>query len=185
MSLALAKAPLALTDGPVTWKKGIRENRSLTDILTEYMKKTASLVFWLRSQILWGSWDGTQLQLADKTVLDETQILEIRAFNENEELHLYRKGNGYEGRYVCDGQGPIQSHVDSLSRLWGHRVDYADGYAVLIDEERFLKLTVPCTEKADYYGLVTRNYIEADPVTGQAGYRDYRFVRIEAAEGGR
>lgn len=185
MSLELAKAPLALTDGPVTWKKGLHETDSLTEVLKKYIKKTANLVFWLRSQILWGSWDGAQLQLADKIVLNETQILEVRAFNENEELHLYRKENGYEGRYVCDGQGPIQCHVDSLSRLWGHRIDYADGYAVLIDEERFLKLTVPCTEKADYYGLVTRNYIEADPVTGQAGYRDYRFVRIEAAEGGR
>lgn len=185
MSLALAKAPLVLKDGPVTWNKGLHETDSLTEVLKKYIKKTANLVFWLRSQILWGTWNGTQLQLADKKVLDETQILEVRVFNENEELHLYRKGNGYEGRYVCDGQGPIQNHVDSLSRLWGHRVDYADGYAVLIDEERFLKLTVPCTEKADYYGLVTRNYIEADPVTGQAGYRDYRFVRIEAAEGGR
>ncbi|MCQ5209282.1 CRISPR-associated protein Csx19 [Megasphaera massiliensis] len=185
MSLELAQKGLTLVDSPVTWKRKIHEAQHLGDVIKQYMKDSASLVVWQRQQISWGRWDGSSLVFANQKTLDENQILEIRVFNENEELHLYRRHGAYEGRYVCDGEGSVQSHVDALSRLWGHKTNHDGNFATLKDDERFLSMTVPCQEKADYYGLVTRSYIEADAKTGQAGYTDYRFVRIESAEGGR
>ena len=185
MSLDLARKGLTLVDSPVTWTRNIHEVQPLGDVIKQYMKDTASLVVWQRHQISWGQWDGSSLILANQEDLDENQIIEIRVFNDKEELHLYRRRGAYEGRYVCDGEGAVQSHVDTLARLWGHKTAHDGTFATLKDDERFLSMTVPCQEKADYYGLVTRSYIDVDDETGQAGYRDYRFVRIESAEGGR
>lgn len=185
MSLELAQKGLTLVDSPVTWKRKIHEAQPLGDVIKQYMKDSASLVVWQRHQISWGRWDGSSLVFANQEALDENQILEIRVFNENEELHLYRHHGAYEGRYVCDGTGEVQSHVDTLSRLWGHKTAHDGSFVTLKDSERFLSMTVPCQEKADYYGLVTRSYIDVDSDTGQAGYSDYRFVRIESAEGRR
>ena len=185
MSLELAKKGLTLVDSPVTWKRKIHESQPLGDVIKQYMKDTASLVVWQRQQISWGRWDGSTLVFANKETLDENQVIEIRVFNDNEELHLYRRHGAYEGRYVCDGTGEVQSHVDALARLWGHKTNHDGTFATLKDDELFLSMTVPCQEQADYYGLVTRSYINVDDETGQAGYTDYRFVRIESAEGGR
>ena len=185
MSLELARQSLKIVDSPVTRKENIRETQPLEAVIKQYVTDRADLVVWQRQQILWGCWDGAAFVFANQDALDENQILEIRVFNENEELHLYRRHGAYEGRYVCDGTGEVQSHVDTLSRLWGHKTAHDGTFVTLKDDERFLSMTVPCQEKADYYGLVTRSYIEADAKTGQAGYTDYRFVRIESEEGGR
>ena len=184
MSLELAKKPLALADGLTKWKKGLHEEGTLQDIVPRYIKGTADVAVWQRQRIVCCIFDGQAIQLAGQGAFEEEQVLEVRIFNEKEELHLWRRGSAYEGRYVADGEGDSQSHVDCLARLWGHTTACDGTFATLTDKERFLELTVPCHEKADYYGLVTRNYIEADEKTGQAGYCDYRFVRIEAAEGG-
>lgn len=68
-----------------------------------------------------GTLGRSTLVFANKETLDENQVIEIRVFNDNEELHLYRRHGAYEGRYVCDGTGEVQSHVDALARLWGIR----------------------------------------------------------------
>lgn len=185
MSLELARQPLQIVDSPVSRKEHIHETQPLTTVIQAYIKADASLIVWQRQQILWGRWDGKAFIFAKKDSLDEAQILEIRIFNEREELRLCRRHGAYEGRYVCDGEGLVQSHVDTLSRLWGHKTAHDGDFVTLKDDERFLSMTVPSREKADYYGLVTRSYIESDGETGQAGYTDYRFVRIEPAEGGR
>lgn len=90
MSLELAKKGLTLVDSPVTWKRKIHESQPLGDVIKQYMKDTASLVVWQRQQISWGRWDGSTLVFANKETLDENQVIEIRVFNDNEELHLYR-----------------------------------------------------------------------------------------------
>ena len=52
----------------------------------------------------------------------------------------------------------------------------------LEDAARKLKQILPqAEERAKYYGLVTRSYIGYE-ATGQAGYADYRYVRIAAAD---
>ena len=74
-----------------------------------------------------------------------------------------------------------QSYVDSISPLWGETSGEAPaGYARLKDEDRQLELVVPVSEQGSRYGLVTRNYIMASPLTYQAGYGDYRYVSITA-----
>ena len=60
--------------------------------------------------------------------------------------------------------------------------DLPEGYMKLEDAARKLKQILPQAEgHAKYYGLVTRSYIGYE-ATGQAGYADYRYVRIAAAD---
>lgn len=180
----LARNPLHIQHGNVE-KILINGENSLDTILKTYLTADAIVVCWQRHRIIWGLWKNQALQLADDTELDEDKILEIRVFNENEEIHLVRKEQSYCGRYVHDGAGQGYAYVDSLSRFFGKKQGQADGYITLCDSERFLTMTLPCNDSSSsYYGLVTRNYITADETTGQAGYSDYRFVRITSAEGG-
>lgn len=179
----LARNPLHIQHGNVE-KITINGEKSLDTILKQYLTANAAVICWQRHRISWGLWKNQVIQLADGTELDEDKILEIRVFNENEEIHLVRKGQNYCGRYVHDEAGQGAAYVDSLSRFFGKKQGQADGYITLRDSERFFTMTLPCDDSSSsYYGLVTRNYITADETTGQAGYTDYRFVRITSAEG--
>lgn len=182
MSLDLATDSLKLVTGeseitPVT------ATAALAELIKKYIKHEAVVVCWQRQRIIWGLWKNGQLQFSDGSELDETLLLEIRLFNEQEELHLLFTHGTYTGRYVVDGTGTKSEYVDSLSRLWGKKSSRDGEYVVLKDAKRFLTLCVPCREEAEYYGLVTRNYVGCDCETGQAGYTDYRFVKLTSAEG--
>ena len=106
-------------------------------------------------------------------------------FNDTEELHLKRIENKFIGRYVADIEGKGNFYTDSFSRFWGENSGEVEGYIKLLDRQRKLYMEIPCTENnSKWYGLLTRNYIESDKLTGLSGYSDYRFVAIEPAEEG-
>lgn len=143
----------------------------------------AVVILWQRSRIIWGRCQDECLKIAGDLSLDLNQTLELRVFNEEEELHLKRQENRLIGRWIQDKGGDTVEYVDSLSRFWGSRKqELADGYALLEDTQRKLQLRIPVEEEAEYYGLVTRNYIQTNEVNGQAGYGDYRFLRITSAD---
>lgn len=116
----LARNPLHIQHGNVE-KILINGENSLDTILKTYLTADAIVVCWQRHRIIWGLWKNQALQLADDTELDEDKILEIRVFNENEEIHLVRKEQSYCGRYVHDGAGQGYAYVDSLSRFFGKK----------------------------------------------------------------
>ena len=152
--------------------------------------KEANVVVWQVHGIVWGCWQNGSLKLAGDVAKNCSLWLELRVFNEEEELHLKKSGDLWLGRWRKDGVGEATEYVDSISRFWGEMVEAADlpeGYMKLEDAARKLKQILPqAEERAKYYGLVTRSYIGYE-ATGQAGYADYRYVRIAAAdvEGGR
>ena len=152
--------------------------------------KEANVVVWQVHGITWGRWQNGSLKLAGDAAKKCSLWLELRVFNEEEELHLKKSGDLWLGRWRKDGVGEATEYVDSISRFWGEMVEAADlpeGYMKLEDAARKLKQILPqAEERAKYYGLVTRSYIGYE-ATGQAGYADYRYVRIAAAdvEGGR
>ena len=188
MSLDLAKKELECKDGTCQRREDLSCCLKTEDIIKEIADAftgAASVVLWQMDAVRWGRWQSGQLTMADGEPLEAVYLQEIRVFDEQEELHLVRQGNRFSGRLVQDGAGEACSYVDSLARLWGERTAAADGFVQLQDKARKLLLTVPCTEEAACYGLVTRNYIGYAEKTGQAGYTDYRFVKITATDGGR
>ena len=167
-----------------------RKEAALCEKIETLGMKEANVVVWQVHGITWGRWQNGSLKLAGDTAKKCSLWLELRVFNEEEELHLKKSGDLWLGRWRKDGVGEATEYVDSISRFWGEMVEAADlpeGYMKLEDAARKLKQILPqAEERAKYYGLVTRSYIGYE-ATGQAGYADYRYVRIAAAdvEGGR
>ena len=162
-----------------------RKEAALCEKLETLGMKEANVVVWQVHGIVWGCWQNGSLKLAGDVAKNCSLWLELRVFNEEEELHLKKSGDMWLGRWRKDGAGEATEYVDSISRFWGERVEAADapeGYMKLEDAARKLKQILPQAEEhAKYYGLVTRSYIGYE-ATGQAGYADYRYVRIAAAD---
>ena len=167
-----------------------RKEAALCEKIETLGMKEANVVVWQVHGITWGRWQNGSLKLAGDAAKKCSLWLELRVFNEEEELHLKKSGDLWLGRWRKDGVGEATEYIDSISRFWGEMVEAADlpeGYMKLEDAARKLKQILPqAEERAKYYGLVTRSYIGYE-ATGQAGYADYRYVRIAAAdvEGGR
>ena len=145
--------------------------------------RDATMIIWQIHKINWCKvLDG---KLVSTEELNADYWLELRAFNADEEIHLKRSGNKFNGRYVADEIGDGTYFVDSFSRFWGEFDGESDGYVRLKDAQRKLEMNIPVEHVgAAWYGLLTRNYIGGDRATGLSGYADYRFVAIEPAEGG-
>ena len=158
---------------------------ALADCLKTQFEEPVTLVLWACQTVSFGSWDGSSLRLV-KDGIEAEDIYELRAYNARAELHLLRSGNTLTGRLASDAEGSGQNVVDSFSRLWGTVAPKAavpDGYTCLRDNARGIELIVPYNgPRARQLGLTTRSYIGYDKDTGLAGYSDYRFVSIDAAE---
>ena len=162
-----------------------RKEAALCEKLETLGMKEANVVVWQVHGIVWGCWQNGSLKLAGDVAKNCSLWLELRGVNEEEELQLKKSGDLWLGRWRKDGAGEATEYVDSISRFWGEMVEAADlpeGYMKLEDAARKLKQILPQAEEhAKYYGLVTRSYIGYE-ATGQAGYADYRYVRIAAAD---
>ncbi|WP_301860830.1 CRISPR-associated protein Csx19 [uncultured Megasphaera sp.] len=168
-----------------TWKtvSVAAQQKNLAQLAAMYMKNDGLVIVWQYHRVIWGRWTKGGLTFSDGADLDEGLILEVRLFNDREELHLRRSGTAYTGRYICDGEGTSGDFVDTSARLWGELQSFHDGYAVLKDTQRFITLTIPAAQQAPYYVLTTRNYITIHE-NGQAGYGDYRFLAVTPWKGG-
>ncbi len=144
-------------------------------------------VVWQMQNVLWGRAEDGRISLSDGGPLTPEYWQELRIFNEDAELHLTRRGGALFGRFRSDAGGEKAfEYIEATSPLWGVRDEdqsgVPGGYVRLRDDGRGLEMIVPCGDvNVEQYGLVTRNYIEADEQTKQAGYTDYRFVRIADA----
>lgn len=145
--------------------------------------RDATMIIWQIHKISWCRVSGGRIVANEE--LNAAHWLELRAFNADEEIHLKRAGNKFNGRHAVDELGEGTYFADSFSRFWGEAAPSCDGCVRLVDRQRKLEMLLPVEEcGAAWYGLLTRNYIGSDKATGLSGYADYRFVAIEPAEGG-
>lgn len=151
-------------------------------VLCQHLNGTGSIVLWMHHAVLWGRWDGTNVYWSDATKYDGTGIVEVRVFNDREEVYAQHiEGNliGYHVEDVPsnDDEMAIQ-FVDSIHPLFGEFSGSQEGFAILADTGRKMKQVVPTELQGKRLGLKTRNYVTASHITGQAGYSQYRYVGI-------
>ena len=152
--------------------------RVLCDEAAKHIER-GIVILWQLHAVTWGRFTDGRINLAGGADVNPLYIRELRVFDENAELHLLHCGDEFAGRWRIDGTGEEMQYIDSFSPLWGTREGtVADGYAVLADRERGLRMEVPVEEVSEQYGLLMRGYIIPDASTGQAGYGDHRFVEI-------
>lgn len=165
--------------------ENVRCENSLSEvekiISEKFQQSNGIFVAWQIQNIIFGKLENFKLKLKDGLPQVEN-FLECRIFNEVEELHLKNFSSEIRGRYVRDEIGDENFFADSFSRFWGKFQSSEKGFVKLIDSERKLFLEIPTDLSAEYYGLLTRNYIDSDKETGLSGYVDYRFLKIEGAD---
>lgn len=181
--ISLAKDPYKVSDisSQIEHVRISGDVQSLCDEAAKHIER-GIVILWQLHAVTWGRFANEQITLAGGVEVNPLYITELRVFDENAELYLLRSGDEFTGRWRIDGTGEeVQYYIDSFSPLWGTREENVTGsYAVLADRERGLRMEVPVEEEAEQYGLLTRGYIVADENTGQAGYDDHRFVKIDS-----
>lgn len=171
------------------------EIENSTPALTEALKKhglTRGLaVVWQMQDVCWGRVENGQLVIAGGGDPTPEYWQELRLFNADAELHLTRIGDKLSGRFRSDAEGTESvRYIDATSPLWGVRDKDQNGvpkdYVRLSDYGRGIEMIVPDDVEGtpEQYALITRNYVEADKDTKQAGYADYRFAGVVAARKG-
>ncbi|WP_298464935.1 CRISPR-associated protein Csx19 [uncultured Mitsuokella sp.] len=164
------------------------EDSRIYEILAENGLTEGTVVIWQVNKIRWGTFRDGHITFADGKPEQTALWLEGRFFNEKGEAHLTReksfiKTQLFSIRVLLDGEGESCEHVDTLSRFWGECKAQDADWITLRDDDRKLEQIVPAVaDQARFYGLVTRSYIGYDAVTAQAGYQDYRYVRIASAD---
>lgn len=117
--------------------------------------------------------DVVELKKADTGVsIEINKLKELRAFNENAELHITKVGNELLGRYRIDGAGEDIEIFDELQLVWG-KPKNSDGNKTKLSEDRGIDVEIPIEIKSNERAFVkVRSYVSGD----RFGFDDYRFV---------
>ena len=102
-----------------------RKEAALCEKLETLGMKEANVVVWQVHGITWGCWQNGSLKLAGDVAKNCSLWLELRVFNEEEELHLKKSGDLWLGRWRKDGAGRrntlTASHA-SGAKWWRQRI---------------------------------------------------------------
>lgn len=155
----------------------------IEELCREYMpESSAKAVAWLNHCVVFGIYENGTITWGEDRNLSVEQFIEIRIFNDNEELYIGKSKIRYIKDFQVDSNTPekeTMEYVESRSRLWGKKTtESKQGFVVLHDEERQIRMTVPFAGNSEYYELVLRSYIGYNEETGQAGYAYYRYANI-------
>ncbi len=139
---------------------------------------------WLYNEVLFGRIkDGKISFYNDEIPNFERYAMRIRAFNENEEIHIWKSDGRFLCRYRKDGEGESCEYIDAQQVMLGTKSAKCGDFCE-ITENIGAKYMVP-SEFLNGFSLSpnrrlilkTRNYIGYNEI-GQAGFVDSRFVKI-------
>lgn len=140
-------------------------------------------VIWLDYAVLFGTYCQGQWQFPSEHTLELDFLQRLRVFNDEKELHVWKSGKTFHGRWREDGRGHTTDVVEAQQILYGTRSETgAPGYTLLSEAQRGIQIEIPIQnlsvdQKKRRVCLLTRNYIAYNPL-GQAGYADCRFVEF-------
>lgn len=157
----------------------------------------ACIVAWFADKVLFGNLEKGIVHFYNYEFkgldLGSEHVLKMRVFNELSELHIWRSGNSFGYRYICDGakEGQEAEYIDAEQVMLGNYFSQSEDnneFYMVTEKRRGIKYLVPAQIFADFdetkeWRLVlnTRNYIGYNAV-GQAGFVDCRFVSLELKE---
>lgn len=157
------------------------ESASLLVIEELKEMKTGFAVCWLWHEVLFGKIENGSLVFpVGRTPNLDRDLREMRLFNKDRELYLFRTEKGFRFRRRIDGNGEQAEYIEVQQILWG-TADVVQGGWTTLSERRGIRLTVPIeargVDEKHRVVLVTRNYITESGI-GQAGITDCRFVDL-------
>lgn len=169
-------------------KKEEQTDKNLSEYLTEKAQGSYKVIWQAVNELKFGYYNNNdKFIFEDNIVPQEKYVMQIRLFNNDEEILLQKDGGKYNVRIIKDSinrqtdEDEMVKVVDDASTLFGERTEIkidTKGFVRLVEKGRKISLTIPTQDTAKYYALVTRSYITFDTETGQAGYGYYRYLDI-------
>jgi len=149
------------------------------------------IVCWFHNGVLFGKIQNNNFVFCYNQNPDfDKHLIKLRAFNEDEELYLWKRNDKLHYRYRKDGEGnETWEFIEAVQVMFGtNSKDLGNGFCE-IKEGRGISYIVPkeflndkSLSKNTRLFLITRNYICKDDrgnEIGQVGFVDNRFVKIE------
>jgi len=163
--------------------------------IRDYIKnriKDGLIIAWFYHKVLFGEIISEKISFYDNEQLDDKdKLIRLRAFNENEEIHLWIKGKKWFFRYARENNsenGNNTEVIDAEQVMFGTRSSNVINGFVKIYEDRGIEYCLPArilnNRKLDEMNrliLKTRNYISYNEI-GQASFADSRFMAIYVKE---
>lgn len=117
--------------------------------------------------------DRVELKRAEAgTNIEIKKLKELRTFNENEELHVTKVGDGLLGRFRIDGEGEEIEKFDELQLIWG-KPEKSDGKNTRLTEDRGIDIEIPIEVKSGERAFIqVRSYVSPE----RFEFDDYRYV---------
>ncbi len=159
--------------------------QSLDDLLKKILISDYKVLVKNVNEMKFGYYKGEGFIFSDKSKINLKYLIQMRLFNELEEILIFRNKNKYYVRIIRDEENEeskLIDSVDSISVLFGklnENKNLPEGFIELYDRGRKITKIIPSNTKSNYYTLTTRSYIEYNSKTGQAGYGYYRYVDIK------
>lgn len=162
---------------------------SLKDFLAQNAQGSYKVIWRAMNELKFGYYNrenSSSFTFYDNVVPDEKYLINLRLFNEVEEIMVQKSGSQYTVRIIKDEEVTSKETnnvqvVDDASTLFGERTDknlQSSTFVKLKETGRKISMIIPTSDSAKYYALVTRSYITFDEKTGQAGYGYYRYLDI-------
>ncbi len=148
-----------------------------------YIKQESLVIAYFYNEILCGKFLNGIFTFYDNKKLNEEYLKEMRIFNSEEELHIWRNNGSFKGRLKADGQSDKQEYCfDSNQILFGTLSEKLAGDFIKISEDRGTELILPdngynVDKGKNRIAVKVRNYIS---YTGNylADIKDSRFVEL-------
>jgi len=156
----------------------LSDERKMPEFINAF--KTAKAVAWYYDEIVFYNIEDNNWNTPMKG-FDE--LVRLRIFNKNEELHIWRSNGVLKGRQRVDSKGDETEYLDAVPLLNGTTFDFAD-LGIVATEEKGINYYLPyqalktLVSSENRIVLKTRNYIGYSEI-GQAGYVDCRFIDFE------
>ena len=148
----------------------------------------ATLFTLLKDKAIFGKYTNQTIQFPENETITFPMIEEMRIFNKDKELYIWRENNTLKGRLRKDlpetGKQDREYVISNLV-LWGTRAKTAKPGWTTLKEDRGIEYTVPYQVKRvdEKHPLRLRIHTYIGYINDiQAGYIDSRFVEI--TEGG-
>jgi len=116
-------------------------------------------------EVKWYTYAGEKGNNDTLPMHEDAHVMELRIFNKEEELYVWRENEQLKGRFRSDGKGEVVDIVHVNMRLRS-----------VVAKRLFETLG---TEREDKVGVRTRQYLDYDDL-GQVKYTDIRFLEFKA-----
>jgi len=186
--MTIGKPPCLLS---ASWQSESLELELISkEILLEHIKRLGiSPIYWQSADnVTFGLYTGDDFIFADYTP-EWKHLQELRVFNAESELHIWKYKNSYSGRWIKNETAAPDASGNCLEqtvKLWGTLAKPADRF-IILSESRGMELALPIVWEDRYAVginafLRERFYLKED-ASGCAYITDRRFCGILIADG--